>query len=155
MTDLPQREVQERVALLNRFRALLTEQRDRFRSYINVLEKQEETIAKGSVEALISHVELEEKIVADIFAIQKVIIPLRDILPNASADTDTGLYGLDIAVDELKTEAAGRVKHNKELLEKRMEEIKAELNDLRAATAFNRRRSPYSGSSPSFVDIHG
>jgi hypothetical protein len=155
MMDLPQRELQERIALLNRFRALLTEQRDRFRSYINVLEKQEETMAKGSVETLISHVDMEEKIVADIFAIQKVIMPLRDILPDASVDTDTGLYDLDAAVNELKTEAAGRAKRNKELLERRMEEIKGELNDLRAATAFNRRRSPYSGSSPSFVDIHG
>jgi len=155
MMDLPQREFQERIAVLSRFRALLIEQRERFRSYIDVLEKQEETITKGSVEALISHVELEEKIVADIFAIQKVITPLRSILPDASADVDAELYDIDGTVDSLKAEAASRVKRNKDLLEKRMEDIKGELNDLRAATAFNRRRSPFSGSSPSFVDIHG
>ena len=70
-------ELAQRVAVLRRFRTLLQQQRDRFRSYLEVLDKQQDIIATGSAEELLSHVELEEKIVADIFSIQKVIDPLE------------------------------------------------------------------------------
>lgn len=41
-------EFNQRVAILKRFRTLLTEQRDRFRSYLEVLDKQKDVIETGS-----------------------------------------------------------------------------------------------------------
>ena len=60
-------ELAQRVAVLKRFKTLLTQQRDRFRSYLDLLDKQQNVIESGSAEDLLTYVELEEKIVADFF----------------------------------------------------------------------------------------
>ncbi|MFP3042456.1 flagellar biosynthesis protein FlgN, partial [Treponema primitia] len=88
-------EISRRVAILKRFREMLRAQRDRFQEYLNVLDKQQDVIEKGDTEALLSHVELEEHIVSDIFNIQKVINPLEDMYravtaqPGLPAEGDT------------------------------------------------------------------
>ncbi|MCL2270501.1 MAG: flagellar biosynthesis protein FlgN, partial [Treponema sp.] len=67
----------QRDAILRRLRELLVRQSERFNSYLAALEKQQAVIKSGSPEELIAHVELEERIIADIFSIQKVIDPLE------------------------------------------------------------------------------
>jgi hypothetical protein len=157
-------EFNQRVAVLKRFRALLTEQRDRFRSYLEVLDKQQDVIETGSADDLLSHVELEEKIVADIFSIQKVIDPLeemyRAVVKTAGAPQEP--HGDDVpslksALEGLRTEAAARTSRNRELLSRRMVEIRSEIKALRnnpyAASA---RRSSFSDTeTASLIDLKG
>jgi hypothetical protein len=156
--ELPPEELNRRVAILRRFRELLQDQRDRFRAYLEVLDKQKDVIEQGDTEALISHVELEEKIVADIFSIQKVINPLEDmyravysgISPEASEVPD-----LKSTLENLKTEAIVRSERNKELLLKRMTELRSEIKALRE-NPFARKSSIYSGAgTASLIDIQG
>ena len=73
---VPDAEIASRITLLKRFRELLQSQRERFEAYLTVLDKQKDKIESGSVEDLLAHVDLEEKIVADIISIQKVAEPL-------------------------------------------------------------------------------
>ena len=68
--EIDSAELAQRVAVLKRFKILLTQQRDRFRSYLDLLDKQQNIIESGCAEELLSYVEIEEKIVADIFSIQ-------------------------------------------------------------------------------------
>jgi hypothetical protein len=160
-------EVQRRVAVLKRFRELLRQQRDRFAQYLEVLDKQKNVIESGSADELISHVELEEKIVADIFSIQKVIDPLEDmyrtLLPSKKAEKhipagaimeERELPGLKSALEELKAEAVVRSERNRGLLAKRMEGLRLEMKSLRA-NPYALRRSVYSGETASLVDIKG
>jgi hypothetical protein len=162
-------EVQRRVAILKRFRELLRQQRERFSQYLNVLDKQKDVIETGSADDLIVHVELEEKIVTDIFAIQKVIDPLEKMYQTLSPGIPAGsrslpesrvsreeseLPSLKAALDELKAEAVIRSTRNRELLAKRMEEIRLEMKSLRA-NPYALRKSVYSGEAPSLVDIRG
>ena len=167
--DLSAQEISERTAVLKRFRELLKAQRDRFQAYLVLLEKQKDSIEKGAAEDLLHHVELEEKIVADIFSIQKVIDPLenmyRDIgavvsAPNAgsrqtgSRETEE-VTNIKSALEDLKKEAIVRSKRNKDLLSKRMNELRSEIKTLRASP-YNRQRSAHSaGPAPSIVDIRG
>ncbi|MDR2143858.1 MAG: flagellar biosynthesis protein FlgN [Treponema sp.] len=168
-TDLDPVEVRRRVAVLKRFRELLRQQRDRFAEYLEVLDKQKNVIESGSADELIAHVELEEKIVSDIFSIQKVIDPLEDmyqsLLPAKStkghipvlADTVTAeeeKEGLKSVLEELKAEAVIRSERNRELLAKRMAELRLEMNSIRA-NPYALRRSVYSGEIASLVDIKG
>ena len=44
--EITQKELDERVALLHRLKSLLEQQRSKFREYLNVLEKQQDSIAK-------------------------------------------------------------------------------------------------------------
>ena len=164
-------ELARRVAVLRRFRTLLQEQRDRFRSYLAVLDKQQDIIETGSAEELLAHVELEEKIVADIFSIQKVIDPLEDMYqavisgfapPPASGapprpGEDGDVLDLKDALEDLKNEAVIRSTRNKELLSRRMVELRSEIQALRDNPyAANARRAAFSGgTTASLVDIEG
>jgi hypothetical protein len=168
--DIDSAELAQRVAILKRFKTLLTQQRDRFRSYLNILDKQQDSIETGSAEELLAYVEVEEKIVADIFSIQKVIDPLEEMYNSvisgfgpgkAPIKTDGGTFGADevptlkAALESLKTEAVIRSTKNKELLSKRMVELRTEIQALRnnpyAATS---RRSNL-GNTASLIDIQG
>jgi hypothetical protein len=159
-------ELAQRVAILKRFRTLLTQQRDRFRSYLEVLDKQKNIIEKGDPEELLAHVELEEKIVADIFSIQKVIDPLEDMYQAALSGFEPSrrapagrdpedVRSLKSALEGLKKEAVIRSTRNKELLSRRMAELRTEIKTLRN-NPYAARRSGFSGSgTASLVDIRG
>lgn len=149
-------EVQRRVAVLKRFRDMLEAQRDRFRQYLDVLDSQKEVIEQGNADSLIAHVEMEEKIVADIFSIQKVIDPLEDMYRAAYPENEgTGVGGLKTALEELKAEAAVRTERNKELLSRRMTEIRSEITALRG-NPYAFRPSVYAESGqPTIIDIKG
>jgi septal ring factor EnvC (AmiA/AmiB activator) len=171
--DISPEEVQRRVAILKRFRELLSQQRDRFRQYMNVLDKQKDVIEKGNAEALIVHVEMEEKIVSDIFAIQKVIDPLEAMyqasfpvgrlsgssvpLSGGTRDNSRELQAevpsLRKAVEDLRAEAVIRSGRNRELLAKRMEEIRQDLKVL-MSNPYAPHRSVYSEGA-TLVDIAG
>ncbi|GHV91695.1 hypothetical protein AGMMS50268_21980 [Spirochaetia bacterium] len=167
--DISPEELEQRVAILKRFRTLLVEQRDRFRSYLEVLDKQKDVIENGSADELLAHVELEEKIVADIFSIQKVIDPLEEMYravnsgkPGLAAGAPQGVRDdvpdLKSALEGLKSEVVIRSNRNKELLSRRMVEIRSEIKTLRnnpyAASA---RRSSFSSEvgTASLIDIKG
>ncbi|MDR0730501.1 MAG: flagellar biosynthesis protein FlgN [Treponema sp.] len=163
-SQLSQEELNRRVAILRRFRALLAEQRDRFRAYLEELDRQKDVIERGSAEQLIAHVELEEKIVADIFAIQKVIDPMDEMYRAAGGPPAGGpafktdeVRGLNSALEDLKREAAVRSSRNKGILSRRMAEIREEIESLRA----NPRRpgGAYSAGNraplPALIDISG
>ena len=64
--NLSNEELEERVAILKRFRFLLEQQRNKFKEYLNVLEKQQNSIDAEDSEALIKHSELEQQIVKNI-----------------------------------------------------------------------------------------
>jgi hypothetical protein len=175
-------ELAQRVAILKRFKILLTQQRDRFRSYMDLLEKQQGIIESGSAEDLLTYVEIEEKIVTDIFSIQKVIDPLEEMYYSVISKQDAGklalkaessdvtsvdvtsadetsggeVSGLKASLEKLKSEAVIRSTKNKELLSKRMLELRQEIKTLRNNPYASRgRRSFGETNSASLVDING
>jgi len=166
-------ELAQRVAILKRFKTLLSQQRDRFRSYLDLLDKQQSVIESGSAEDLLTYVEIEEKIVADIFSIQKVIDPLEEMYytvvsgggiagVNAVKDavkpeTSDEVPSLKASLEKLKSEAVIRSTKNKELLSKRMLELRSEIKTLRSNpyAASSRRSSFGSANTASLIDIQG
>ena len=166
--ELSHNEVMQRTAILRRFRELLKAQRDRFGAYLDVLEKQKDVIEKGSTDSLIRHVELEEKIVADIFSIQKVINPLEEMyrsahhrnvaVPGTSTmvlDEKNDILDLKSALEGLKTEAISRSKRNKALLSKRMAEIRLEIKNLRTNPYVHQHSAFSDSGNPGLVDLTG
>jgi hypothetical protein len=166
--DISPGELSQRVAVIKRFKELLKAQRDRFHAYLNALDRQKDVIQSGSTDDLMRHVELEEKIVSDIFSIQKVIDPLEKMYHDARMDTPIGAKpsGADIetssgdeivslkeALEGLKAEAAVRSEQNRELLAKRMAELRSEIKKLRS-NSYDRRRFDNSPAS-SYIDIKG
>ena len=153
--DISPAELSKRVAIIRRFKELLKAQRDRFSAYLNALDKQKDVIQKGSADDLIRHVELEEKIVADIFSIQKVIDPLEEMYHNSRTEVPNDgeeVISLKQALEGLKAEAVIRSEQNRELLSGRMAELRSEIRNLKgspyAKRGFNTR-------APSQIDIKG
>ena len=157
-TSLSSYELERRVAILKRFRELLSQQRTHFQQYLEVLDKQKDVIEKGSPDDLIVHVELEEKIITDIFAIQKVIDPLEEMYQTHVTETLPGeireVPSLKAALEELRSEAIIRSARNRDLLSKRMEELRQEMKTLKA-NPYAIHRSVYSQDSAALVDIKG
>jgi len=166
-SNIDSAELAQRVAVLRRFKILLTQQRDRFKSYMDLLEKQQSVIESGSAEDLLTYVEIEEKIVADIFSIQKVIDPLEEMYYSVLSKQDAGkaaakienpeeVSGLKASLEKLKSEAVIRSTKNKELLSKRMLELRQEIKTLRNNPYAAKGRQSFSESnSASLIDIKG
>jgi len=160
-------ELNQRVAVLKRFKELLKTQRDRFQAYLTALDKQKDVIQSGTTDDLIRHVELEEKIVADIFSIQKVIDPLEEMYQavtvskpakgsqksNVKSTGDEEVISLKDALDSLKAEAVMRSERNRELLAKRMAELRSEINSMKRNSYARRKFDTSTG--PSYIDIKG
>jgi len=167
VTDIDSTELAQRVAVLKRFKTLLSQQRDRFRSYLDLLDKQQNVIESGSAEDLLTYVEIEEKIVADIFSIQKVIDPLEElyytVIPrmaspaaDVSGQSHDEVPSLKASLEKLKSEAVIRSTKNKELLSKRMLELRSEIKALRNNPyAAGNKNVIASSSTASLVDIKG
>jgi hypothetical protein len=155
-------ELDQRIAALTRFRELLRAQRDRFREYLAVLDKQQDVIARGDTEALLSYVDLEEQLLKDIFNIQKVAGPLEDLCRGLSAadrgapaGEEAGIRGLKATVERLREEAAANTARNRGLLARRMTEIRSEIKGLRG-NPYAARRSVYAdGGAPRMIDVEG
>jgi DNA-binding transcriptional regulator GbsR (MarR family) len=168
--DIDSAELAQRVAILKRFKILLSQQRERFHSYLDLLDKQQNIIESGSAEDLLTYVEIEEKIVADIFSIQKVIDPLEEMYnavvfeqtPSKSAvklensGSQEEVPNIKASLEKLKNEAVIRSTKNKELLSKRMLELRQEIKTLRNNPYAASGRSAFSNSNKaSLVDLQG
>ncbi|MCL2382450.1 MAG: flagellar protein FlgN [Treponema sp.] len=164
MATISPGELKQRVAVIKRFKELLKSQRDRFSAYLDTLDRQKEVIETGNADDLLRHVELEEKIVADIFSIQKVIDPLEKMYQSAAAqapakgkEPDTSdsdeVSGLKQALDGLKAEAIVRSERNRELLTKRMTELRSEIKGLKG-NPYTKRLNGTAAIS-THVDIRG
>ena len=154
-------ELSQRVAVVKRFKELLKAQRDRFRAYLDALDRDKDVILGGTADDLIRHVELEENIVADIFSIQKVIDPLEkmyhSIKPEFSPSNNSTeeVSGLKEALEGLKAEAVVRSEQNRALLSKRMAELRSEIKSLQS-NSYARRQSVFgNAAAASRIDIKG
>lgn len=153
--ELTQAQIDERIAVLRRFKALLEQQRDKFREYLHVLECQQDRIEEDDGDAIAAHAELEQQIVANISSLQKVILPIQDMYNAADkGDAYTCKTEIDEAhVRQMQSELADlqqRVlvqnERNRNLLKIHIEQIKKQLNDARGANPYHGRRSIYADS---------
>jgi hypothetical protein len=156
---LPEGEIKRRVAVLKRFKVLLLEQKQRLNSYIEILGKQKSIIENGKTEDILAYVDLEEKIITGIGALQKSIEPMRSLYQDIAGKTDGAgeaeIPEISRALENLKTEAARRVEGNKALLQKRAAILGKELKNLRG-NPFKKRKSIYADNQgATLFDISG
>jgi len=151
-TTLTKEEVDQRVALLKRLKATLAQQREKFQTYLKVLDAEKASIEGEAVEALRQQVQLEEELVVDIHAIQKVIDPLEAVLRQSyQGSTDDEVADLRISLDALKSQVNEKSRENRGLLSRSMEALEREAIRVRPQV---RGRNPYAARpGTSLVDI--
>ena len=135
-TKLSQEELNERIQILKKFRQLLEQQRTKFQEYLKVLEAQEAKINEENAEALLAHSELEAQIVKGIGSLQKVIVPMQDLVTRTHAATYNPADAKPI--EDIKAELAklqGQVlkqnEKNRNLLKFHMAQVKEQIQEFK------------------------
>ena len=142
MEEISAQELEERVALLKKFRSLLQQQRDKFREYLNVLEKQENSITTENADALLAHTELEQQVVSNIMNLQKVIVPMADLYRERGGDQrEESIANLQSDLSKLQNQVLAQNKKNRDLLRSHIASIRTQIASFR--NPYKNRRSIY------------
>lgn len=148
MAELTDEELNERVAILRRFRILLEQQRSKFQEYLNVLEKQEGAISKEDTNAIISHAELEQQVVAGIKNLQKVIVTMSEIYKssaqNATSENDKSVESIQNELEKLQNKVLAQNQKNRELLKKHLVQIRSQIENFK--NPYRKNRSIYASA---------
>ena len=141
MQKLSQNEIDERVAVLKRFKTLLVQQRDKFREYLSVLEKQQTSIEEENTDALIAHTELEQQVVSNIAGLQKVIVPMSEmysaIRSSAPANETLALESIQKDLAHLQSQVLAQNEKNRSMLRVHIANIQSQMERI---------KNPYRGS---------
>ena len=139
------------VAVLGRLREMLLRQRRKFASYLEVLEREGEAISEGDADRLAACVELEGSVIADIYALKKVIDPLEDLYRAAWPGREPAVTELKTTLERMSAEVIEKNAANRALLRRRMDEMRQEIASLRR---WPRPPSAFAAvAAPSLVDI--
>lgn len=144
--ELSQEQIDERIAILKRFRALLEEQQKKFREYLVVLEKQHDGIQKDDVEAIVKHTEIEQGIISEIHTIQKVITPLEDIYRTVYSNVpESEIPVLKTDLEKLQKDVLFQNEKNRELLKTHMVVLREKVVSMHSPYA--KRSSIYASDA--------
>lgn len=148
MTELTDKELNERVAILRRFRTLLEQQRAKFQEYLEVLEKQEKSISDEDTTAIIGHAELEQQVVAGIKNLQKVIVPVSEMYraseKTAAPENDKSVESIQDELEKLQEKVLAQNQKNRELLKKHLIQIRTQLDNFK--NPYRKNRSIYAAA---------
>jgi len=148
MTELTDEELNERVAILRRFRTLLEQQRAKFQEYLEVLEKQEKSISDEDTNAIIGHAELEQQVVAGIKNLQKVIVPVSEMYraseKTAAPENDKSVESIQNELEKLQEKVLSQNQKNRELLKKHLVQIRTQLDNFK--NPYKKNRSIYAAA---------
>ncbi|MCR4790282.1 MAG: flagellar biosynthesis protein FlgN [Treponemataceae bacterium] len=160
MTEvLSQEEINERVAVLKRFRKLLEEKRAKFQEYLLLLEKQEKGITNNDDTAVLAHAELETQIVSNIENLQKVINPIEDMYEKIGSPVSAEIPQLKEDLEKLQTEVLAQNEKNRELLKLHMDQLKEQLKNMHnpKINPYANRRNVYAQNrnTANILDVEG
>lgn len=154
MEQITQEELNERIALLKKFRLLLEKQREKFREYLTVLEKQENSIEDENAEKLLAHTELEQQVVANIMNLQKVIVPMSELYKSkGSSIKDDSVNEIQKDLEDLQKKVLAQNQKNRELLKTHITQIKTQITALK--NPYKNTRSIYAekAAAGSFIAV--
>jgi len=156
MAEITQEELNERVEVLKRFRSLLEQQREKFKEYLTVLEKQQDSINTENTTALIAHTELEQQVVKNIANLQKVIVPMGKIYnaKAASSAEQASIENLQQELNELQSKVLVQNQKNRDLLRVHIENLKNQMDNFK--NPYKNIRSVYAKNTNvgNMVEIH-
>ena len=159
MAELTKQEIDERIAILKRFKTLLEQQRNKFREYLKILEQQQSSITAEDPEKLLAHTEIEQQVVSNIMSLQKVIVPMTDLYHGISgtsvqAENDAVLTNIQHDLTDLQEKVLIQNEKNRNLLKTHLSQIRTQLNSLKNPYAHMRSVYAQTGSqSARLVEI--
>ena len=150
MADISKEELEERVAIIHRFKALLEQQRGKFQEYLTVLEKQQDSITSENPDNLLAHTELEQQIVKNLSNLQKVIVPMKKLY-NAgsgsaatSAQEDAEIMKIQNDLSDLQSKVMKQNEINRDVLKVHIEQLRTQITNFK--NPYKNNRSVYAAA---------
>jgi hypothetical protein len=159
--ELSKEELDERVAILKRFRKLLEQQRNKFQEYLMVLESQEGKINEENADSIMAHTELENQIVKNLASLQKVIVPMQGmynaIMPGVPVADNARVEQLQLDLANLQKQVLAQNERNRNLLQSQMNKVKTQLGGMNLMNPYRGRSSIYAEKAAvgSMLSIEG
>ena len=147
MAEISKEELDERVATLKHFRKLLEQQRAKFQEYLNVLEKQQTSIAKEDTDALVAHTEIEQQVVKSIANLQKVIVPMQKLYDANVGKEEKEIKDIQNELENLQTKVLAQNEKNRELLKSHIIELRTRISSAQNANPYRNAASVYAASA--------
>lgn len=131
--EITEQELEERIAIIRKFKLLLEKQRSKFKDYLTVLEKQQDSISEENIENLLIHTELETEIVKNIQNLQKVIVPMSKLYNSSSLDTkeDDSIKNIKDELDDLQDKVLKQNEINRNLLRIHIDQIRTNIQNFK------------------------
>ena len=149
MAEITQEELNERVALLRRFRSLLEEQRGKFREYLTVLEKQQDSITSENPENLLAHTEHEQQVVKSIASLQKVIVPMSKMYSSTGSKSpaaeEAEIAKIQNDLSDLQDKVLKQNAINRDLLRVHIEQLRSQIANF---------KNPYKNNRSVYANVH-
>ena len=159
--ELSKEELDERIAILKRFRKLLEQQRNKFQEYLMVLESQEGKITEENADSIMAHTELENQIVKNLASLQKVIVPMQGmynaIVPGVPVADNAKVEQLQLDLANLQKQVLAQNERNRNLLQSQMNKVKTQLGGMNLMNPYRGRSSIYAEKAAvgSMLSIEG
>ncbi|MCR4579134.1 MAG: flagellar protein FlgN [Treponema sp.] len=148
MAAISQEELEERVAIIHRFKALLEQQRGKFQEYLTVLEKQQDSISNENPENLLAHTELEQQIVKNLSSLQKVIVPMKKLYNTntsvSAAEEAAEIQKIQDDLSDLQEKVLKQNEINRDLLRVHIGQLKSQMENFK--NPYRNNRSVYANA---------
>lgn len=148
MAAISQEELEERVAIIHRFKALLEQQRGKFQEYLTVLEKQQDSISNENPENLLAHTELEQQIVKNLSSLQKVIVPMKKLYNTntsvSAAEEAAEIQKIQDDLSDLQEKVLKQNEINRDLLRVHIGQLKSQMEKFK--NPYRNNRSVYANA---------
>lgn len=135
MAEITHEELLERVALLRKFKSVLEQQRNKFKEYLSVLEKQQNSIESENPETILAHTELEQQVVKNISNLQKVIVPMSKMYKSLGVSQTQmpeieHIQNIQKDLADLQNKVLVQNQINRDLLRVHINQIKTQIQNF-------------------------
>lgn len=158
MAEITHEELLERVALLRKFKSVLEQQRNKFKEYLSVLEKQQNSIESENPETILAHTELEQQVVKNISNLQKVIVPMSKMYKSLGVSQNQmpeieHIQNIQKDLADLQNKVLVQNQINRDLLRVHINQIKTQIQNFN--NPYKNARSVYAqtGRVASLVQV--
>ena len=136
---------------------MLEQQRNKFKEYLAVLEKQEEGIISENDTVISAQSELEQQIVSNTTNLQKVIVPIEKLYKEKGITLTAEIPEIQKELSNLQQAVLTQNEKNQNLLKEHMVQIRNQITKI-SDPRFNpyaKKTSIYSQktSIPSIIDV--
>lgn len=128
-------DLDQRVAVLRRYRRMLDLQKERLSSYLEVVDSREAALNSGAFEDFETYTVLEQEAVKGIQTVQRCLEPLKQLYLELHPEGSPDIAQLEDRLERLRLEVLRRNEQSRSALKTYAATLRTEITKLRARQA--------------------